>query len=57
MDGEHFMENPIKIHDLGGFYTPIFGNTAVFCWAVLKRSTNSWKISVQTNDDDVEKQI
>ena len=23
------METPIKIHDLGGFYTPIFGSTPI----------------------------
>ena len=26
MDGENFMENPIKIDDLGGNKNPIFGN-------------------------------
>ena len=24
------MENPIKIDDLGGFYTPIFGSTPIY---------------------------
>ena len=24
------MENPIKIHDLGGFTTPIFGLTSIY---------------------------
>ena len=30
MDGLFIMENPMKMDDLGGFPTPIFGNTQMY---------------------------
>ena len=30
MDGENKGSNPIRMDDLGGFYTPIFGSTPIY---------------------------
>ena len=45
MDGENKGSNPIRMDDLGGFYTPIFGSTPIYTYIYIFTSQTLSRVS------------